>query len=95
MSVAVRHEPARKRFVAAVEGGEAEVAYLRPVTGVVAFVHTEVPEEAEGRGVGSALAEAALAWAQAEGLTVQPLCPFVAAYIERHPAYQPLVGGAR
>lgn len=94
MSADVRHEPEAKRFVADVEGGEAELRYLRPVGDVVAFVHTEVPEAAEGGGVGSALAKAALTWARAEGLRVQPLCPFVAAYIERHPEWQGLVGGA-
>jgi predicted GNAT family acetyltransferase len=89
---AVRHEPARHRFVADVTGGEAELLYQRR-DDLVAFVHTEVPEEAEGEGVGTALAQAGLDWARAEGLRVLPLCPFVAAYVQRHPAYRDLLEG--
>jgi uncharacterized protein len=56
-------------------------------------VHTEVPDALEGRGYGAALAEAALGWAREEGATVIPSCPFVSAYITRHPAYADLVEG--
>ena len=91
----VRHEPERQRFVADVAGGTAELAYLRRGADLVALVHTEVPEEAEGGGVGGALARAALEWARAEGARVVPLCPFVEAYVRRHPEYADLVAGAR
>lgn len=51
----------------------------------ITFTHTVVPEEAEGHGVGSRLVAGALAEARARGLKVVPQCPFVAAYLERHP----------
>jgi len=89
--VAVRHVPDEQRFVADVVGGEAEIAYTGPRDGVVALVHTEVPEESRGAGVGEAIASEALGWARASGLKVRPLCPFVAAFIRRHPEYQDLV----
>ncbi|HYE95598.1 MAG TPA: GNAT family N-acetyltransferase [Rubricoccaceae bacterium] len=89
--VAVRHAPEARRFEADGDGGLAVLEYLGPRDGRVVFTHTGVPEEDEGEGIGSALAKAALDWAQAEGLRVLPLCPFVAAYLRRHPAYQPLV----
>ena len=41
--------------------------------------------------LGSALVATALDDARSEGLEVVPLCPFVAAFIERHPEYQDLV----
>jgi hypothetical protein len=44
-------------------------------------------------GVGSKLAGAALEFARREGLHVNPLCPFVAAYIRRHSEYEDLVHG--
>ena len=90
-AVDVRHEPERHRFAADVAGGTAELAYLRRGDDLVAFVHTEVPEASEGGGVGGALAQAALEWARAEGVRVVPLCPFVEAYVRRHPAYADLV----
>lgn len=91
-SVTVRHEPDQNRFVADVAGGTAELAYMRPRPELVAFVHTEVPEEAEGAGVGSALTKAGLAWAEAEGAKVLAYCPFVAAYVQRHPEWQRIMG---
>jgi len=67
-----------------------EAAYRRR-NGRIAFIHTEVDEALEGRGLGSALVATALDDARREGLEVVPLCPFVAAFIERHPEYQDLV----
>jgi uncharacterized protein len=67
-----------------------EAAYRRR-NGRIAFIHTEVDEALEGRGLGSALVATALDDARRERLEVVPLCPFVAAVIERHPEYQDLV----
>jgi predicted GNAT family acetyltransferase len=57
---------------------------------VVTLVHTEVEPRFEGRGVGSALIRGALDDLRARGQTVRPVCPFVRAYIERHPEYADL-----
>ena len=57
----------------------------------ITFVHTEVDPAFEGRGIGSRLAAGALDDARARGLKVTPACPFVAAYIRRHPEYADLV----
>lgn len=86
----VQHDPASHRFSAAVEGGEAELAYERRGESV-AFVHTFVPEASRGQDVGSALVEAGLAWARGEELSVIPSCPFVKAYMEDHPETQDLL----
>lgn len=51
------------------------------------LVHTEVPRELEGRGYGAALAKSALEWARIEHRKVIPSCPFVRAYVRRHPEY--------
>ena len=58
---------------------------------VIIFIHTEVPEAFRGQGVGAKLARAALDSARKRGLQVVPLCPFIAAYIRRHPDYLDLV----
>ena len=57
----------------------------------VAFVHTEVPEAMEGKGVGSRLVKGALDDVRRRGLKVVPRCPFVREYIARHPEYQDIV----
>ena len=58
---------------------------------VITLVHTEVDPQFEGQGVGSALIQRALDDIRGRGERVVPLCPFVAAYIEKHPEYADLV----
>ncbi len=58
---------------------------------MIVFTHTEVPRALEGKGVGSKLARESLDFARKLGKKVLPLCPFIKAYIKRHPAYQDLV----
>ena len=55
------------------------------------FYHTAIDDEQAGKGVGSALARFALDDVRARGGKVIPLCPFIAAWIERHPDYADLV----
>lgn len=55
------------------------------------FIHTEIDERFEGRGLGSRLATAALDDARLKGFTVVPLCPFIARFVDRHPQYADLV----
>ena len=84
------HSREAQRFEATVDGQRAFVAY-RSHGETIVFTHTEVPPALEGRGIGSALAKAALEYARGAGLAVVPLCPFVASYIRRHPQYEPLI----
>jgi predicted GNAT family acetyltransferase len=58
----------------------------------IIFIHTEVDESYEGRGLGNRLAKAALDDARERGLVVVPLCPFIARYVQQHPEYQELTG---
>jgi uncharacterized protein len=87
---AVHDNKERHRFELAVDGRTAFSQYkLAP--GVITFMHTEVPKELEGHGVGSRLVRGELEAARAQGLKVVAKCPFVAAYIERHPEFQDLL----
>ncbi len=88
----VRDNPAAHRYEADVDG-ELAVAYYRLAGSTITFTHTEVPERLEGRGIGGALASFVLDDARARGLKVIPRCPFIKAYIDRHPEYQSLVHG--
>ena len=84
MSADVVHLPDQSRFEIAGEP-EAAVLVYEKGGGEVALLHTVVPVEMEGHGVGSRLAEAAVAWARAEQLEVVPVCSFVQAWLTRHP----------
>ena len=57
----------------------------------LALMHTEVPDEIEGKGVASHLAQYAFEWAKERNLKVRVYCPYVAAYLKRHPEYNQLV----
>jgi uncharacterized protein len=74
----------QSRFEVSVDGHLAELAYRRHGDRLV-LIHTEVPEELGGRGIGGQLVTAAIGEAAAEGLTVVPLCPFARSWLERHP----------
>ena len=88
----VTHNQAEDRYELAV-GGDTAVAAYRMEGDVVAFTHTVVPEELEGRGIATRLIEGALADVRARGLKIRPLCAFVQHYVERHPDAQDMVAG--
>jgi len=61
---------------------------------VLSLNHTDVPAALRSKGLAEALARAALDYARAHTMTVNPYCPFVATFIRRHAEYQPLVDPA-
>ena len=87
----IRDDPDKLRYEA-VRGGEliGEIGY-RAEPGRVVLVHTEVAPSEKGTGVGSLLVRFALDDIRQRGLAVVPVCPFVGAYIQRHPEYAGLV----
>lgn len=85
-----RDNPAQRRCELDVDGYTAAYYYRRE-PGVIVFTHSEVPSEIGGRGVGSELVRQTLEIARAEGLKVVAKCPFVSAYMARHPEFNDLV----
>ena len=81
---------ARNRYELTVDGIVAHVDYSRE-SGVITFIHTIVPEQLAGRGIGSRLAQYVLDDARRNGEKIIPKCPFIAAYLKRHQEYQDLV----
>ena len=89
--IEVRDNGAELRYEALADGTlVGEIRYRRE-PGAIVLVHTEVSPSAEGQHVGSRLVRAALDDIRARGLRVVPVCPFVAAYLRRHPEYADLV----
>ena len=92
MSDQVVDVPERSRFVLERDGESIGKALYQRGDGVITFTHTEIDPAIQERGLGSLLAKAALdAVAAEDGTRVVAKCPFIAAYIERHPEYQPLL----
>ena len=75
---------AEHRFEVDVNGHLGFLTYRRPGQRLV-LIHTEVPDELGGRGVGSALVRAAIDHAVAQHLQVVPLCPFAKSWLREHP----------
>jgi predicted GNAT family acetyltransferase len=90
--VRVRDNADAHRYEALVAGEVAGYIAYRLQPGLITLLHTEVEPAFEGHGVGSRLVAAALDDIRSRGLSIQPLCPFVRAYIARHPEYGDLVG---
>lgn len=89
--VEVRDDTTEHRYEARLDGSLVGVLVYAVEGDAVMLVHTEVDPEAEGRGVGSALARRALDDVRAAGRRAVPLCPFVRTWIGRHPEYAALV----
>ena len=86
----VKNNQSKSRFEAILDGKTAFIQYRKEADGALNLFHTEVPEEFEGKGVGSRLVKNTLEQIKDGNLKVNPSCPFVAAYIERHPEYKKL-----
>lgn len=86
----VRDNAERNRFELVVEDHLARADYV--IDGdVITFTHTIVPPALEGRGIASRLILHALTAARDRGLRVIAQCPFVAAYIRKHPEWADLL----
>ena len=95
MAVAERIEvadaPERDRYELSIDGEMVGFTSYRARPGLIAFVHTEVDEHFQGRGLADRLIRFALEDARTRGLAVLPFCPFVKTFIERHREFEPLV----
>ena len=89
----VRDNAERHRFEIAL-GDATAFAEYNLLSRQIMFTHTEVPSEHEGKGIVGALIRAALASARERGLKVIPICPFFAAYMQKHAEVQDLLDDA-
>ncbi len=89
--VEVHNDPENNQFTVGVDGRIAGKAEYRLQGDTYVFTHTEVDPEFQGMGVANRLAMAALDEVREEGRALVPLCPFIAAYIRRHPEYDAIV----
>jgi uncharacterized protein len=78
-------KPERNRFEARLEGELVGLIDYIPLPGKIIATHTEVAERYKGQGFGARLVQGMIDQLRADGRLLQPLCPYVAAYLRRHP----------
>jgi predicted GNAT family acetyltransferase len=83
--------PARERYELIVDDDVAGFVTYHRERGAITFLHTQIEDDYEGRGLGSTLAAGVLDDARAMGLRVKPVCPFIQKFVEEHPEYADLI----
>lgn len=87
---ALTNNEEKKRYELNVNGHIAFIEYIHAKNDIY-LTHTEVPKELEGQGIGSRMVLQVLVDIKQRGLTLIPLCPFVAGYLKKHPEWRELV----
>lgn len=91
VNVLVADNPARRRFEILVDSALAGFAAYQVREGAIVFTHTEIDPAFQGKGIGAQLAGRALDEVRERGAKVVAQCPFIAAFITKHPEYQDLL----
>jgi predicted GNAT family acetyltransferase len=82
----------QNRFELTLDGGTALVAYRRDGERLV-LVHTEVPSQFAGQGIGSKLAKGVFELLRASGRKAVVRCEFLKGWVAKHPEYDDVVDG--
>ena len=91
MATTVTDAPERDRYELSVDGEVVGFAAYQRRDDRLVLTHTEVDEDREGQGLGSRLATGVLDDLRQRGLRAVVRCPFIGAYVERHPEYADVV----
>ncbi|RYZ85184.1 MAG: N-acetyltransferase [Proteobacteria bacterium] len=86
-----RFNPDKKRFELDAQGHTAIIETILAQGDIMFLTHTEVPPSLEGKGVGKRIVEGALNYIKDHNFKLAPLCPFVAAYLKRHPDWKTIL----
>jgi hypothetical protein len=89
VDIVVNDNSERHRYEAVVDGTVAgSITYRDRPDGARVFLHTETDPAFAGKGVASSLVRQSLEAEREHGRQIVPVCPFVAAYLGRHPEFQ-------
>lgn len=88
--VRVENNEAGQQFETTVEGHRGVLTYSESDEKLY-LLHTEVADELEGKGVGSALVRAAAEYARERKVGLVPFCSFARAWLDRHQEFADLV----
>lgn len=89
-NISLVHNEAKKHFELHVNNHIAYIEYSG-FGNQTSLIHTIVPKELEGQGVGKTLVEKTLTFLKEANKKILPFCPFVFAYIKRHPEWKAIV----
>ncbi|ATU90545.1 GNAT family N-acetyltransferase [Phyllobacterium zundukense] len=81
------------RYEMPIAAGFIAAAYDRIEDDTVILVHTEVPFEYSGQGIGSRLADGVFDLIRQSGRKVVPKCTFMAKFSASHPEYRDMIAG--
>ena len=93
MTLALLDDEAAQRYEAREDGDLAGFIDYVVKRGRIALVHTETLRPYQGLGIAERLVRFALDDARTRGLLVIPICPYVRAFVERHPETHDIVVG--
>ena len=87
----IRHLREQFQFAIIVDDEVAGYLEYRMGPGVRAIMHTIIDPKFRGQGLAGQLVKQALDETRAEGLLVEPYCPYTRSYIAKHHEYLDLV----
>ena len=90
MPSTVRNNLARNRYELETEGPVAFITYGK-TPGVITLLHTEVPPELTGKGIGATLVRGALEDVRHQGLKITVRCSFIRGFMTKHPGFNDLL----
>ncbi|WP_462250372.1 GNAT family N-acetyltransferase [Ekhidna sp.] len=83
-SIKTKNNTEENRFELNLENSIALIDYKIGKKGALYLIHTEVPDEMGGQGVGHKLVRETLGIIEKEDLKIIPLCPFVRSFVKKH-----------
>lgn len=83
----IQHIEEKKRFDLLSDDGTrmGEIEYMKGGNNELYATHTEVFPEYEGHGYAAKLLDAMAAWAEENGYTIVPVCPYVVRAFQKYP----------
>jgi uncharacterized protein len=87
----IADNPAASRYEIHVDGDLAGFVEYRLLGEAISLIHTEVEPAFQGAHLATVLARFSLDDARKRGLAVLPYCPYISAWIRKHPEYTDLV----
>lgn len=86
-TITVKKNTETHRYEGFLDDEQVGFADYREDGDVVTMPHTIVPERFGGRGFASQIVRFALDDVRAAGKKVDPVCPYVASWLDKHPDY--------
>ena len=81
----------KNRFELIIEGQVAFIDYILNTKGEIFLTHTEVPKALEGKGIASKMTKEVFEWIEENDLKLFPLCPYIIAFMRKHPEYKSML----